>query len=58
MRIRMEIQPDGYTKKWFVYDERGYLAIATVCENTARGFYSAIKAGNANSSRSTHADTV
>ena len=58
MGIRMEIQSDGHTKKWFVYDERGYLAIATVCENTARGFYSAIKAGNANSSRSTHADTV
>ena len=58
MGIRMEIQSDGHTKKWFVYDESGYLVIATVCENTARGFYSAIKAGNANSSRSTHADTV
>ena len=54
----MEIQPDGHTKKWFVYDESGYLAIATVCENTARGFYSAIKARNASSSGSTHAETV
>jgi len=58
MGIRMEIQSDGHTKKWFVYDESGYLVIATVCENTARGFYSAIEARNANSSGSTHADTV
>ena len=58
MSIRMEMQPDGYTKKWFVYDTSGYLVIATVCENTARAMHSAIKTGNESSTGPTHADDV
>ena len=58
MSIRMELQSDGYTKKWLVYDSSGYLVIATVCENTARAMYSAIQTGNASSTGPTHADDV
>ena len=58
MSIRMEMQPDGYTKKWFVYDTSGYLVITTVCEKTARAMHGAIKTGDASSTGPTHADDV
>ena len=58
MSIRMELQADGYTKKWLVYDSSGYLVVVTVCENTARAMHDAIKTGDASSTRPTHADAV
>ena len=58
MSIRMELQPDGYTKKWLVYDSSGYLVVVTVCENTARAMHGAIKTRDASSTGPTHADDV